>query len=190
MNLPDRTTRVDVAVVDVVVITPAATSAPARAAAGADGLRRPATRAAVRTTETGAHLWRVLTLRRAAGVRCTGGWELVHGSIERGERPADAARREVTEETGLTVARLYSITVNPFYLAGADSVQLAIVFAAVVNGHTPVTLGVEHDAYAWRSPRAAVSHLTWPREHDAVRYTMHLLRTGDAGVAEDVLRIR
>lgn len=136
------------------------------------------------------HPWQILTLRRAPGVRCTGGWELVHGSIEPGERPADAARREVAEETGLAVERLYSITVNPFYLAGADAVQLAIVFAAVVNAQMPVTLGIEHDAYRWRSPRAAVSHLTWPREHDAVRYTMHLLRSGDAGVAEDVLRLR
>lgn len=129
-------------------------------------------------------------MRRAAGVRCTGAWELVHGSIEPDERPADAARREVQEETGLSVERLYSITVNPFYLPRADVVQLAMVFAAVVSADQPVTLGAEHDAFAWRSARAAVAHLTWPREHAAVRYTMHLLRGGDAGPAEDVLLIR
>ena len=74
----------------------------------------------------GAHLWRVLTLRRAVNVRCTGAWEIVHGRIETGELPADAAVREVQEETGLTVDRLYSLTVNPFYLHQTNTVQLAI----------------------------------------------------------------
>jgi len=31
--------------------------------------------------------------------------------------------------------------------------------------------------------------LAWPREHEAVRYAMHLLRDGDAGAVEDVLRV-
>ena len=128
-------------------------------------------------------------MRRAAGVRCTGAWELVHGSIEPGERPADAARREVLEESGLTVDRLYSITVNAFYLHRTDSVQMAIVFAAVVAPDTDVTLSPEHDAMKWRSPKAAIRTLTWPREHQAVRYAMHLLQGGDAGAAEDVLLV-
>lgn len=136
-----------------------------------------------------ADVWQVLTMRRAAGVRCTGAWELVHGTIEPGERPAQAARREVLEETGLTVQRLYSLTVNPFYLHARDTVQLAIVFAAVVDGALPVTLGIEHDAVEWRRPVDALTQLAWPREHEAVQYAMHLLRTGDAGPVEDVLLV-
>lgn len=133
--------------------------------------------------------WRVLTLRRAVGVRCTGAWEVVHGSIEAGERPSDAARREVREETGLEVERLYSITANPFYLHQTDTVQMALVFAAVVSHPEQVQIGIEHDAFAWRTPSAAIKTLAWPREHDAVRYAVHLLREGDAGAVEDVLRV-
>ena len=162
--LSGRTTQVDAGVVDVVVLAPAP---PVRGKAA----------------------WRILTLRRAAGVRCTGAWELVHGSIEPGERPADAARREVQEETGLTIERLYNLTVNPFYLHRTDTVQMAIVFAAVVAPPLTITMGIEHDAYQWRTARAACSILAWPREHEAVQYAMHLLRSGDAGAAEDVLRI-
>jgi 8-oxo-dGTP pyrophosphatase MutT (NUDIX family) len=128
-------------------------------------------------------------MRRAAGVRCTGAWELVHGSIEPGEHPAAAARREVLEETGLRVQQLYSLTVNPFYLHARDTVQLAIVFAAVVDGTQPVVLGIEHDAAVWRRPADALVHLAWPREHEAVQYAMHLLRTGDAGAVADVLLV-
>ena len=166
--LDGRTTTIDAGIVDVVVL-------------------RPSGSASSRTRT--ADPWSVLTMRRAAGVRCTGAWELVHGSVEAGERPADAARREVREESGLAVERLYSITVNPFYMHRTDSVQLAIVFAAVVAADAEVVLSSEHDAFKWRSPKAAIRKLTWPREHQAVRYAMHLLRTGDAGAAEDVLLV-
>ncbi|WP_373061063.1 NUDIX domain-containing protein [Gemmatimonas sp.] len=133
--------------------------------------------------------WRVLTLRRAVSVRCTGAWEVVHGRIEPGELPAAAARREVFEETGMVVQRLYAIAVNPFFLPRPNTIQMAVVFAAVVEHASVVMLSDEHDASLWRTPAAAIKHLAWPREHDAVRYAVHLLRDGDAGAVEDVLRV-
>ena len=132
--------------------------------------------------------WRVLVLRRSSG-RSPGSWETVHGKIEPGERPPDAARRELREETGLTDARLYSITVNPFYIHATGAVQLAVVFAVFVDTDT-VTLGVEHDTYEWLSPTAAHRRFTWPRESEALRHIQHLLKGGNAGLVEDVLRIR
>jgi len=180
-SIDQRSTRIDVGVVDVVVLTPSAVKPSVLTPPSARG----------KTTSMSAfERWRVLTMHRAAGVRCTGAWELVHGRIEPGERPADAARREVGEETGLAIDRLYHITVNPFYLHTPDTIQMAIVFAAIVSMDQPVVLGAEHDAYRWRSPRSALTQLTWPREHEAVRYAVHLLRAGDAGAAEDVLLIR
>ncbi|AMW05355.1 NUDIX domain-containing protein [Gemmatimonas phototrophica] len=156
-------TRVDVRVVDVVVLS--------------------------RAPEGSPDCWRVLAMRRAAGTRCTGAWEIVHGRIEPDEGPSQAARREVQEETGLTPERLYSITVNPFYLHRFDSVQLAVVFAAIVDGGVPILTGVEHDAWEWLTPAEAMDRLAWPREHQALQYTLHLLRHGDAGPVEDVLLV-
>jgi 8-oxo-dGTP pyrophosphatase MutT (NUDIX family) len=130
--------------------------------------------------------WRVLILRRAKGTRSPGSWEIVHGHIEKGELPAAAARRELREETGLGVDKLYSITANPFYLLKTDAVQIALVFAAMVDSER-VTLGSEHDKYEWLSVAAAAKRLTWPRDAESLRQARQLLKAGDAGVVEDVL---
>lgn len=130
----------------------------------------------------------VLALRRAAGTRCTGAWEVVHGRLEPGERPEDAALREVREETGLGVERLYNITCQPFYLHRLSTVQVAVVFVAFVPAGA-VQLGPEHDRFEWLSPDEAMARLSWPRSITALREAVQVLHTGDAGAVEDVLRV-
>jgi dATP pyrophosphohydrolase len=134
-------------------------------------------------------MWRVLVLERAPLARSTGAWEIVHGSIEPGESPVAAARRELREETGLAPERLYTITANPFYLARHDTLQVSIAFAAVVAAATPV-LGPEHSRARWMTFAAARRILAWPRTHDLLRQVAWILRTGTAGAVEDVLRVR
>ena len=131
--------------------------------------------------------WRHLALRRTHGVRCPGTWEAVHGRIERGETPPEAARREVREETGLAIERLYSLTVNPFFLTATGTVELAVAFVAVVSDGE-VTLGDEHDAHVWLSRAAARRRYHWPRERESLDHIAVLFKGGDAGKAEDVLR--
>ena len=132
--------------------------------------------------------WRVLVLRRAANTRCPGSWETVHGRIEPGERPEHAAVREVREETGLAVERLYNLTVQPFYLHATGSIQVAVVFAAFV-GEGDVTPSAEHERAEWLGVRAAAKRFAWPREREALAQARALLGGGDAGVLEDVLRV-
>ena len=134
--------------------------------------------------------WRVLVLQRALDTRCPTAWESVHGHIEQGEEPEDAAVREIREETGLEVARLYNVTVQPFYLHRSHTVQLAVVFAAFVNEPGVVTLGAEHQRSEWLRVDEALERFQWPREREALREIAHLLRTGDAGPVEDVLRVK
>jgi 8-oxo-dGTP pyrophosphatase MutT (NUDIX family) len=130
----------------------------------------------------------VLALRRAAGTRCTGAWEIVHGRVEPGERPEDAAIREVREETGLGVERLYNLTCQPFYLHRLSTVQIAVVFVAFVPAGG-ITLGPEHDLAEWLSPDEAMARLSWPRSISALREAVQVLYSGDAGAVEDVLRV-
>jgi 8-oxo-dGTP pyrophosphatase MutT (NUDIX family) len=133
--------------------------------------------------------WRVLTLQRAADTRCPGAWETIHGRIEPGERPEDAAVREVREERGLAPTRLYSITVHPFYLHAQQTVQLALVFAAFVAEPADVITGPEHRGHEWLSVEDAMRRFVWPRERTSLSEIVSLLSTGDAGPVEDVLRI-
>lgn len=133
--------------------------------------------------------WSVLTLQRGQGTRCPTAWETVHGRIEPGESPEQAAVREVQEETGLQVRRLYNVIVQPFYLHKLATVELAVVFAAFVSRTDPITLGEEHMRHEWLSPDAALERFVWPRERHALRDVLQLLREGHAGPVEDVLRV-
>lgn len=133
--------------------------------------------------------WRVLVVQRGLDTRCPGAWETVHGRIERDERPEDAAVREVREEIGLRIERLYNVTVQPFYLHRSATVQLAVVFAAFVAEPSEIRLGEEHQRYEWLDVAAARERFAWPREKVALDEIVHLLRGGDGGPAEDVLRV-
>jgi 8-oxo-dGTP pyrophosphatase MutT (NUDIX family) len=140
----------------------------------------------VRPLATG---WRVLALQRTTNTRCPSAWEIVHGHIEPGEEPADAAIREVKEETGLTVARLYNLRVQPFYLHRLRTLELAIVFVAFVDEPAEVTTGVEHDRAEWLNVDEALGRFGFPSERASLREAVELLSTGDAGSVDDVMRV-
>ena len=133
--------------------------------------------------------WQVLVLQRATNTRCPGSWETVHGHIEADEAPEAAAVREVREETGLAVERLYNVTVQPFYLHRYKAVQLAVVFAAFVTESSAVTLGPEHQQCEWVTVDDALARYTWPRSRAALNDIVDLLQAGDAGAVDDVLRV-
>ena len=135
-----------------------------------------------------AHGLSVLVLRRAVGTRCTGAWEVVHGRLDPGERPEEGAVREVREETGLPIDRLYNLTCQPFYLHRLSTVQMAVVFVAFV-GAGEVTLGPEHDLAEWLTPDEAMERLSWPRSVSALRDLVQVFHSGGAGAVEDVLRV-
>jgi 8-oxo-dGTP pyrophosphatase MutT (NUDIX family) len=114
----------------------------------------------------------------------------VHGRIDTAEAPEDAAIREVREETGLEVERLYTVTCQPFYLPRRATVQVAVVFAAFVADAREPTLSQEHDRAEWLSVDEALARFTWPRSRHALHDIEDLLAGGDAGPADDVLRVR
>lgn len=131
--------------------------------------------------------WQVLVLRRRAGTRCAGSWEMVHGKVDEGETLEAAATRELREETGCAATTLLSITMHPFYLLPRQTVQLAAVFAAVLAPDATIRRGDEHDKHVWLTVSQARRRFTWPHERRHLDDAYQLLRTP---AVHDVLAVR
>jgi 8-oxo-dGTP pyrophosphatase MutT (NUDIX family) len=107
-----------------------------------------------------------------------------------GETPVEAARRELSEETGLTAARWYNLSrVEAFYRHRSDEVALIPAFVAVVPSDATVRLSQEHDRSEWLPIDRAAERFAWPRERRAIADAGILFEKGDAGPLEDVLAI-
>jgi dihydroneopterin triphosphate diphosphatase len=77
-------------------------------------------------------------------------WCHVAGGIEPGEAAWQAALREVREETGLEVHRLFSADyTEQFYEAKRNVVTIVPAFVAYVDSTQPVRLNGEHSAFRW-----------------------------------------
>lgn len=133
----------------------------------------------------------VLLLRRAPGGRSPGSWEGVHGRIEPGETPLQAAQREFAEETSMTAKAWYNLSrVESFYLHASDEVMFIPVFAVFVAADAEPVLSAEHDAASWLPPQRAERCCSWPRFARTIVDAVRLLGEGDAGVVGDALLVR
>jgi 8-oxo-dGTP diphosphatase len=97
------------------------------------------------------HTGRVLLLRRTD----TGRWSLPAGMIDPGEQPADAAVREVYEETGIHAAvdRVAGVAHHPVVYPNGDRCEyLDVWFRCRAVGGSPRPDGDETLTVAWFTP--------------------------------------
>ena len=108
-------------------------------------------------------LAQILLLRRTwppAGVWCQ-----VAGGIEANETAWQTAVREVTEETGLRLAELWSGDFcEQFSEADKDRFTMLPVFIGVVPSDAEVVLNAEHDGYKWLGYEEADRLLAFPEQ--------------------------
>jgi dihydroneopterin triphosphate diphosphatase len=105
-------------------------------------------------------------------------WHGIAGGLEEGESFAEAAARELYEETGfaaqpidLETRFVYSLDEEPEYRAqftDAHEIVVATFLVEVPGGWEP-TLNDEHDEYRWCSRDDAVELLYWPEPKELLR---------------------
>ena len=102
---------------------------------------------------------RTLLLRRARA-HLHGLWTYAAGHIESGEKAWQAAVRELTEETGLRPAALYSADqCETYYDVREECITVVPAFVALVGSDAVVRLDAEHDDHAWLSFPDAIARL-------------------------------
>ena len=116
----------------------------------------------------------VLMLRRRYPANC---WQSVTGSLEPGESPQDAARRELHEETGLDLGVVDCRRTNEFKIlpawrdryAPGTQTNLEHVFVARCPEAADITLNPhEHAGYLWLPCTEAAELATFSTNRDAI----------------------
>jgi 8-oxo-dGTP diphosphatase len=99
----------------------------------------------------------ILLLKRAEGSALAGQWYVPGGAAEAGETPEEAARRELLEESGLTIdGELELVGVYLMWAYGRDFLNVSYRGRAVGE----VTVSAEHTGARWVDPRRMRATLT------------------------------
>jgi mutator protein MutT len=90
----------------------------------------------------------ILLLKRAEGSALAGQWFIPGGMVELGERPEDAALRELREEAGVEIdGELEIVGCYPMFVYGYDMLQIS--FRGRVAEGSEVVISHEHDGVQW-----------------------------------------
>jgi 8-oxo-dGTP pyrophosphatase MutT (NUDIX family) len=116
-----------------------------------------------------------------------GYWHVVAGGVEPGETSAQAAERELREETGLVakvvagvdvIEYAYPLTEEPAdrrrrYDPAIAEVEVTCFHVAAPDDWEP-KLDWEHDGHRWCDPGEAFATLRWPATAEALRKLLML----------------
>ena len=109
-----------------------------------------------------------LLLKRQSNESYPNLWQMVSGAIEGKEMAYEAAIREIVEETGITINKMWVVpNVNSFYSPDKNKLFMVPVFAALTDDEN-IKISNEHSEYKWVSKEEAVKLLAWPGQRKSV----------------------
>ncbi|MBZ0180759.1 MAG: NUDIX pyrophosphatase [Melioribacteraceae bacterium] len=110
-----------------------------------------------------------LLLKRANHETYAGIWQMVTGSINEDETAYETAAREIKEETGLSIKKLWVVPrINSFYYPKNDSVCLVPVFATLIDENLDINISAEHSEFMWVKKNEAITMLAWDGQRKSV----------------------
>jgi hypothetical protein len=95
-------------------------------------------------------------MKRASGFS-TGGWFFPGGHIEEGERPIEAAARELVEEAGIIIDQDDLEIVDVMTYKAGHGTAHTIIFSGDCPDNAECVINDEHVAYRWYRPDVYVS---------------------------------
>ncbi len=99
-----------------------------------------------------------------------GHWGFPKGHIEKGETEIQAAKREMKEETGISIEILFGFKyeISYFYKKEGKLSHKVVVFFIGVTEQEEVKLSFEHDGFEWLNYEDAIKRLTFENEKKAL----------------------
>lgn len=131
-----------------------------------------------------------LLLKRSPNLRVYPNiWQVVTGTIERGETAVQCAEREIFEETGLKPLKMWTIPyITQFFESKKDMIHSSPVFGITVSKDCNVILSDEHKDYKWLSYEDAASILILPTHIEGMRiFKEFILNQEETKVSDNFL---
>lgn len=96
---------------------------------------------------------KILVLQRSDKSPMGGKWSLPGGGLEDGEEPYESIKREINEETTLTISHI-----EPFYIKSyKENGDFVVIIGYICMASTEnVKLNWEHDTYKWLTKEEAL----------------------------------
>lgn len=111
-----------------------------------------------------------LLLKRAETEKYPNIWQPITGSINEDEKAYETALRELYEETGIKLNKLFVVpTLSGFYSYENDYISLIPVFAVLVEKDILIKLSHEHCCYKWVGYREALEMVSWEDQRKSMR---------------------
>jgi dATP pyrophosphohydrolase len=97
-------------------------------------------------------------------------YQLITGTIEKGDTAIKTALREIREEIQISPKNFWSVPfINSYYVHTRDIVNHSPVFLAEVQSDRFPVLSEEHQSYTWHDYESAVRVLTWDSQRRALK---------------------
>lgn len=108
--------------------------------------------------------YKFLVLQRASGLKVYPNiWQVITGTIEKGETALQTALREISEEIELIPNKIWTLPyLTTFFNAKKDTINASPVFAVLVDYVKTINISDEHQNYKWLNFQDCIDCLELP----------------------------